>query len=162
MELSDIARSIAPLPQYKFATPNYVTVTRLSWGQAIQNALPLADKRQKLLSAIAVLQSSAANIDVAKSNIKSLEKRFKDHYVPVNWNPYPIDVWFRSQEKLHETKSLTTLTNSSSELKYFSDLRDKSKLMYQSKAYLHWYDESADFESSFNELDVIIQNYSSL
>ena len=162
IQLADIIRCVAPLKEYKFATCNYVQQARpaTSWDHLLQCVLSTKEKRQKLLSSIAILCSTTANIDNAKLKIKSLEKKFKEHYTPVEWNPYPVDFWFRTSQL--QDKSLTTLTNSSSILKYLTNIREKATLMHEYKAYLHWYNELADFESSFNQLDTLIQNYSLL
>jgi hypothetical protein len=161
----DMIGSVAPLPQYKFAAPSHVRVTRptATWNDLIREVLQTRDKHKTLLSLIAVLRGNQANIDKAMSIGHSVIRQFKHHYRPVSWNPYPIDLWFGSEADLKDGKRLTTITNSDAVANYIKMVADRSNLMYQAKAYLHWFnDDCVDFKSSFELVSSIIDSYNSL
>ena len=161
-------RSLTPDKDYKFITTSHASLTKptSTWQQLLHSVLPSKHHRHKLLSAILVCRSNPQSIQSLTATSRLIEKQFKDHYQPVFWNPFPIDFWFGEESKLRDRKYITSLTNSNSVVSFFKTVQERSSLMYESKAYLHWYNkygvDSDEFDSNFHHLYSLIDTYTSL
>ena len=113
---------------------------------------------------IFIARSSPSNIDSLVRNSRSVEHKLKQAYNTVNWNPYPVDFWFSHEQRLGERKLTTVLANSSLVGEYVEGVHHRANVMFQEKAYLHWYKrfgcEEQTFIEAFESVQRIVDNYS--
>ena len=104
----------------------------------------------------------ASTIIIWQIGFKTVEKRIKNAYNIVDWNPFPVDSWL-SSESLSDTKYLSLLANSSRVNSYLDVVCSKSRLMYSHNAYWHWYEqyglERETFEQAYDGVHTVIDNY---
>ena len=73
-------------------------------------------------------------------NVNTVERKLKQSYNTVEWNPFPVDFWMSQESHLRERKMITVLANSSVVSGYLEKVLHSASVMYQSRAYLHWYE----------------------
>ena len=99
-------------------------------------------------------------------HISSIEKRLKQTYNTVQWNPFPVDFWSSYEPHLRDTKMVSMLANSAAVRGYLQCVVDRARLMYHERAYLHWYErygcEGGMFEESFETVERVIENYTTM
>lgn len=100
------------------------------------------------------------------SNTASIEKRLRQAYNTVAWNPFPIDFWWSLEPHLRERKVVSVLANSAAVGGYLKHTVDRARLMHKERAYLHWFErygcEQGMFEDAFEAVETVIGNYNSL
>jgi hypothetical protein len=90
-------------------------------------------------------------------NIPTVEKKLKKSYQPMDWNPFPVDIWFGrysaknrgfpltlldlDSRPMKKTPSLTVGANCGRITPYLQLTFDKAWQKYNAKAYLHWYEK---------------------
>ncbi|WAR22484.1 TBB1-like protein [Mya arenaria] len=95
----------------------------------------------------------------------NLEPKLRQGLNCVDWNPFPIDLWNARTNGCGPkgSASLTVAMNSSSIVEYLERVMDRSRVMYDAGAYLHWYwrhgSEQEDFTSGFDTVQTVIDNY---
>ena len=98
--------------------------------------------------------------------LQPLESKLKKAYNTVTWNPFPVDYWLSFEPYFGQTKMTTVLANCSVVLNYVEDVSTRARLMFEERAYLHWYErygcEKEAFEMAFESVQGIMDNYSSL
>lgn len=102
--------------------------------------------------------------DSFHSAMKTLEKKVKNAYSCVPWNPYPIDIWTaRNNLSGSKSASLSVASNHSSVVDYLDFLLSRSQTMYKAGAYLHWYwrygATEDDFNGAFEEIASVVDSY---
>ena len=116
MEPWELSRSLCPDPLLKFVSPSHITTKpSTSWDTAFSHLLQdvkLQRKDVKTQSVVLVGRGNPSAIDCLIGNLKTVEKRIKNAYNIVDWNPFPVDSWL-SSESLSDTKYLSLLANSS-------------------------------------------------
>ena len=100
------------------------------------------------------------------SNTTSIEKRLKQTYNTVPWNPFPIDFWWSLEPHLRDKKVVSILANSAAIGGYLKHTLERARLMHHERAYLHWFQrygcDQGMFEEAFETVETVIKNYSSL
>ena len=99
----------------------------------------------------------------------SIANKLKSSFQFVKWNPYPVDIWLdeniKSQKHFQKPKSITICANLSSSSIYCQNVLDKSLAMFNSGAYLHWYEKyktnRCDFDASFEVVRSVVDDYKS-
>ena len=162
-------RSLCPDSSTKFITPVHTISTRstTTWDQLITSLTrPTLSTNAHTLSVILIARGSIKNMDFFTKNSKSIEDKLKRMYNTVNWNPFPIDFWLSKEPYHQERKYMSVLANSSSVCDYIKDVHRKARVMFEEKAYLHWYQkygcEESMFSEAFEEVQTIVDNYINL
>lgn len=110
--------------------------------------------------------NSISNSLVKGSNLTTLEQKLKDVYNTVRWNPFPVDFWFSHEVQLVDRKFATLLMNGSIVCDYLESVMQQASVMYEERAYLHWYEkfgcEEDTFKEAFYVTQTIIDNYNLL
>ena len=168
MEISELVRSLCADPALKFITPVHAQFSKPSntWDQAIScithpNSLKKSNPIGKKVSAISLLQisrSCPSTIDQLIPSVSALERKLKQVYNTVSWNPFPVDFWFSYEPHLRDRKTATVLVNSSAIAEYMESVLQRAKLMYFEKAYLHWYERYGCGGNVFQEAFETVQN----
>ena len=95
-----------------------------------------------------------------------MESKLKNAYGTVEWNPFPVDCWKSHEKGFGHLKMATVVANSSVVLDYLAGVRERSKVMWEAGAYLHWYErygcEKDTFVGAFATMDDIINTYSDM
>ena len=114
---------------------------------------PSALRRRKAscISLVPVARSSPSNIESLIASVGNLEKKLKQAYNPVPWNPFPVDFWFSPEPQLADRKLMTVLANSSAIPDYVSFVLERATMMYKERAYLHWYEKYGCTREVFDE-----------
>lgn len=100
--------------------------------------------------------------------MKSIEKKLRQHFKPVSWNPDCLNFEFIEQRLKEgvDNKMMLTLANKSYISGIIKDITDIAYSKFSANAFLHWYYkcglEKTDFENAFLIMDNIASNYSSL
>ncbi|XP_015277831.1 PREDICTED: tubulin delta chain-like [Gekko japonicus] len=96
-------------------------------------------------------------------------KKLKRAYRCVAWNPFPTTYWTDPVSVVargHDSHALTVCTNHSSSADLLRRVEQRARLMYESKAFLHWYlrhgCEEGDFEQGFETLRSVVEGYGHL
>ena len=96
-------------------------------------------------------------------NTKSVGNKLKRIYNTVAWNPFPVDFWFSKEPHFQEKKCVSILANTSQAGDYMRSVHENAKMMFDEKAYLHWYQkyncEETVFREAFENVKTIIDNY---
>ena len=134
-------RSLCPDPSLKFITPIHTQFSKPSntWDQAVScvthpSALRRRDSTQgkaSCISLILVARSSPSNIESLIANVGNLEKKLKEAYNSVPWNPFPVDFWFSHAPQLADRKLMTVLSNSSAISDYVGFVLERATMMYK-------------------------------
>lgn len=100
--------------------------------------------------------------------MKSIEKKLKQHFKPVSWNPDCLNMEY-IEERLKEgvdNKMMLAIANKSYISGIIKDITDIAYSKFSANAFLHWYYKSglekSDFENAFLVMDNIVENYSSI
>ncbi|CAK8671999.1 unnamed protein product [Clavelina lepadiformis] len=175
----ELIRSVAPLPARKLIQPRYVddaqfskTPAPLIWNKLLKT---LTGRLRTEIHASASKSSCVSAVCVCRGvekdfspNLHHLATQLKQTYSCVDWNPYPFDVWIDEAKKIpakgkRRSKSLTVCANVTASADYCQRVLEKSKLMFDNKAYLHWYNrhgtEENDFIAAFTTIETIIKEY---
>ena len=170
MEPWELIRSLCPDPAFKFVSPSHITITKLfsTWDTALTHLLQgakLHKRHIKSQSVVLVGRGSSSSLHSLISNIRTIERRVKQACNTVQWNPFPVDVWI-SKEGFEDTKHMSLLSNSSGVNHYLDVVCCRSRLMYDHRAYWHWYEqcglERGTFEQAFESLQTVIDCYKQL
>lgn len=165
----DMMRSLCPDQSTKFITTTYRDSSQAatSWDQLIPSLPRSASNTQtKSSSLILVARGGSCNIDSLVKKAKSIEEKLKRLYNTVTWNPFPIDLWLSKEPSLQEKKYVSVLANCSVMAEYLESVHEKAKVMFDEKAYVHWYQKyNCDeyiFHEAFDTIQTVIGNYKSL
>ena len=169
MEPWELTRSLCPDPLFKFVSPSHFTTKpSTTWDTTLSHLLQdvkLQRKDIKTQSIVLVGRGNPSAIDGLIGNLKTVEKRIKNAYNTVDWNPFPVDSWL-SSESHSSTKYLSILANSSRVNSFLDMVCNKSQLMYSHMAYWHWYEqyglERETFEQAYHGVRTVIDNYKQL
>ena len=154
----EIVQTLCPTSDCKFINPSTIFN---NWTD-----IRLTGRRPGVSQNIlCILRGDKRSITHLMSNIKPLEKKLTALYSPVKWNPFPIDYWF-SGSCLPVTEQCTSvLTNNYNITEYLDIVVKKAAIMFNEKAYVHWYKkhgtEEETFIESFRSVQQIIENYKS-
>ena len=172
MEPWEMIRSVCPLPANKFVHVYQVARSKLSW-EGLRKQLSQGIRRH---SSKGTVFGSIANVVIARGDStetfyptmsQGLEKKFKKTFNTVSWSPYPIDVWTAKSNIIgpKDTASITVASNSESIVEYLETVYERSKLKFNAKAYLHWYNKygttNEDFGEAYGVIEDIIKDYKS-
>ena len=169
-------QSLCPDPTLKFITPVHATVSGpgSTWDQSHSrvthpSVLRRADpaKGKAVTSALVTIsRSSPTNMDTLIRTVSSLERRLKQAYNTVKWNPFPVDFWMSYEPLLGDRKVSTVLANSSIVREYLDSVVQRATVMYKQRAYLHWYERHhcslEVFEECFEGVHTIMDAYAQL
>ena len=164
---------LCPDPSLKFITPIHTQFCKPNntWDQAVSCVTHLSTLRRRdpiqgkasCISLVPVARSSPSNIESLIANVGNLEKKLKQAYTPVPWNPFPVDFWFSHEPQLVGKKLMTVLANSSAISDYVSSVLERATMMYKERAYLHWYEKYGCthevFKEGFETVHSICSNY---
>jgi hypothetical protein len=97
----------------------------------------------------------------------------------VKWNPYTVDYWTARKglcspsegskiksKPVVPSPSVTLALNRNYCVDYLTEIRDKSMIKFNVKAYLHWYEkfevDQSYFDHAFENIDFIIDSYAKM
>lgn len=169
MEPWELIRATCPVPGYKFLHVNHVSRSKLTW-EALMGQLLLGVRRYNTqggalgsLSSVVVGRGDSGKTFLY--SMRTLEKKVKAVYNCVSWNPYPLDVWTAAANPAgpREASSITIASNHGTVVDYLETLVQRSKVMYDATAYIHWYKRHGsgyeDFEEAFETVHDVIEDY---
>ena len=158
LEAWELVRSVAPMPATKF-----IHATRMSCSSqnVEKNAVKVANHQH-----VDDQCTNIAGLFIVRGNVpafpvESLIKRLKF----VSWNPFPVDLWSAKVNPLGPGKlvSLAAATNCSAVVPFLERTTTKARVMFDAKAYLHWYTKHGstndDFLQAFTNLDTTTSSY---
>ncbi|XP_022099004.1 tubulin delta chain-like isoform X2 [Acanthaster planci] len=168
-ELWEMLRSVCPMPAYKFLHTACVCKSKSSWeatAESVVNQLTRYNKQGNASVSLANLAVVRGDTSSFPYSFKSVEDKLKAGYNCVRWNPFPVDLWTGQENMIGCTEcSLTVCANTSSFVEYAQCILTKAKVMYHSKAYLHWYQQwgcdESNFVESFDIMENVIEAYTS-
>ena len=118
------------------------------------------------LSLAVIGRSNPLNTKQLLDAASSTEKRLKQTYKTVEWNPFPVDFCLSYEPHLEGQKMLTVLANSAHIVDHIEHVVQRAGAMYKERAYLHWYERygcgKETFEGAFETLRRVIDEYSRL
>ncbi|XP_045178492.2 tubulin delta chain-like [Mercenaria mercenaria] len=169
MEPWEMIRSVSPMPNLKFVQIAQYMNSKMSWSDLLGKLSATIRK----YDSSGKPYSSLGNICVARGDttggfqlhVGALEPKLKQAYNCVNWNPFPVDFWTAKPNNCgsKNSASLTVAGNSSSITEYLENVLERSKVMYDAGAYLHWYwrhgAEKETFEDAFETLETVVEDY---
>ncbi|XP_060063071.1 tubulin delta chain-like [Ylistrum balloti] len=169
MEPWELIRSTCPMPGHKFLHVNHLSRSKVTW-EAMMSQLLLGVRRYNTQGGTL---GSLSNVVVARGDsgktflytMKSLEKKVKAVYNCVSWNPFPLDVWTATANPggLKDASSITIASNHGTIVDYLETLIQRSKVMYDATAYIHWYKRYGsgedDFEAAFETMREVVDDY---
>ena len=157
MEPWELVQSLCPDPTLKTIMPAHTLLpgqrSSSSWAQTIASVThPLLpprragdeaakEKQPAATSAlVCVARSSPSNMDELLRGVNLVERKLKQCYNTVQWNPFPVDFWLSHEPHLCEKRMMTVMANSSVVSDYFTSVLQSASAMFKQKAYLHWYE----------------------
>ena len=157
--------TLAPSAQYKLASTTHAIIDTLSWQQGLAKAIPtFLPSSTKMLHMLQIARGNAHDIKCLMQDVCIIDRRLQQLYRPVAWNPLPIEHWYGLEPTT--TKLLSLLINSNTVTNMLCNVSKQSKMMYETKAYVHWYQkygcEHDQFVSAFDTLSTIIDSYNSV
>ncbi|XP_052773452.1 tubulin delta chain-like [Mya arenaria] len=169
MEPWEMLRSVSPDPRCKFVQIAQYMNSKLSWSELVHklsSTLKKYDSHGKSYSSTgAVCVARGDSTGGFLLHASNLEPKLRQGLNCVDWNPFPIDLWNARTNGCGPkgSASLTVAMNSSSIVEYLERVMDRSRVMYDAGAYLHWYwrhgSEQEDFTSGFDTVQTVIDNY---
>ena len=112
---------------------------------------------------VAICRANPSIVTSLVSNTSIIEKRLRQAYNTVQWNPFPVDFWLSHEPHLRDKKVVSVLANSAAVGGYLQCVKERAQLMLHERAYLHWYErygcEQAMFEEAFETVEKIVENY---
>lgn len=165
----EMVRSISPMPNLKFVQIAQYMNSKMSWSDLLGKLSATVRK----YDTSGKPYSSLGNLCVARGDttggfqlhMGALEPKLKQMYNCVGWNPFPIDFWSAKTNNCgsKNSASLTVAANSSSIVEYLDNVLERSKVMFDAGAYLHWYwrhgAERETFEDAFETLRTVTEDY---
>ena len=161
-EVWDIIQSACPNPEMKLLTPlyNWAHKASISWDNLVHGITnnSILTKRFEhngeiifpvTNSLLLTARGNSTSIMQLEQSLKSVEPKLVSN--PASWNPFPIDARLSHEPLLMDKKCLSICANNSSVINYLNDVCYKAKLMYDARAYLHWYSRYACDSSCFVE-----------
>nr|CAB3267371.1 tubulin delta chain [Phallusia mammillata] len=162
MEPWELCRSVAPMPSLKLLKSRHVSepsppsqanvwtkMTRSFVGQVKQASI-----NGKTISSLIVARGQ----DYLSVDWK---QKLKGQVKFVSWNPFPVDIWEDNKSKKRSLTYCSNLTSSGTQ--YCSKVLEKSKIMFKSGAYLHWYERYGTnkevFSESFDVMQQVVDSY---
>ncbi|KAK7493279.1 hypothetical protein BaRGS_00015405 [Batillaria attramentaria] len=172
LEPWELLRATCPMPSTKFLHTTHLAKSKLSWEGLVTQSLRTVhrfDVNEKPFSSLAgVLVARGDSTGSFPLALKrGLDQKIKSAWNFVPWNPFPLDVWTAFLNPLgpKEAASVTMATNSSCVTEYLHHVCERSKVMMDAGAYLHWYERygssKEDFQEALNVLESCQADYSS-
>nr|XP_002121850.1 tubulin delta chain [Ciona intestinalis] len=161
----EMIRSLSPIPSLKLLQTRHLVADNsndpLVWEKLTRSLISqfphVRSTGTSCISALCVCRGIGKG---SSPNPGLIAKKLKKSYNCVKWNPFPIDVWM---DHRNHRKSISVCANLTSSGRYIEGIVDKSRLMYDSGAYLHWYSrygmECDDFKQSFEILRRVANGY---
>ena len=163
----ELVRSLCPNPALKYITPMHAQSLG-TWEQLFTTAghqRSAAACRHTLCLAV-VTRGNQVSMKQFSDSTNSTEKRLKQLYRTVEWNPFPVDFYLSHEPHLGPQKMLTVLANSAHIVDYIESVLQRAGAMYKEGAYLHWYERygcgKETFEEAFDTLREVVSEYSRL
>ncbi|KAL4217210.1 hypothetical protein ACF0H5_023662 [Mactra antiquata] len=169
MEPWEMVRTISPMPNLKFVQVAQYMNSKMSWSDLLSKLSATwrkydsCGKPYNSIGTICVARGDTTNS--FPLHMSTLETKLSQSFHCVDWNPFPIDFWHAKSNTCgsRNSASLTVATNCSSVVQYLNTVLERSKVMYNAGAYLHWYwrhgANKVDFEQSFETLENVITDY---
>ena len=124
---------------------------------------PAALTKPHTSALVVVCRAAPAAVGSLLSGVSTVERKLKQVYNTVQWNPFPVDIWTSSEPQLRDSKMVSVLANSALAGSYLDSVVDKAQLMYRERAYLHWYRkygcEREMFEEAFEVVREVVNSY---
>ncbi|XP_075444210.1 tubulin delta chain-like isoform X2 [Ascaphus truei] len=170
----EIIRSVCPMSTMKFLHTSQIcrrgTAFWDSVASSVAQTVPRVSSDGRLHHSMSVLAVSRSSQDSSfLLSQDSVLMKLKQSYRCVPWNPFPIHCWTDSQNILDpsfHSHSLTVCANHSSAADLLRTVTQRARAMYESRAYLHWYQrygcEDEDFQMAFDTLSSVVEDYSTL
>lgn len=183
----ELVRSLCPDPSLKLVFPTHAHLTKSTdtWDSAFSSittslrstissrlpgeieSLPNSTPTKPPTTALVVIcRASPAATESLVSGASTIEKRLKQTYNTVSWNPFPVDMWCSYEPQLRERKVVSVLANSAAVGSYLESVVERARRMYKERAYLHWFEkygcERDTFDEAFQIVQGIVDSYRSL
>eukprot|EP00731_Ephydatia_muelleri_P038619 Em0831g2a len=148
----ELVQSLCPNPALKYITPMHAESSSCTWEQLFTKAV--------------VARGNEVSIKQFSDSTNSAEKRLKQMYRTVEWNPFPVDFRLSHEPHLGAQKMLTVLANSAHIVEHMESVLQRAGEMYREGAYLHWYERygcgKETFEEAFETMREVVSKYSRL
>nr|XP_056713336.1 uncharacterized protein LOC130484385 [Euleptes europaea] len=175
MEPWELLRATCPVPALKFLhTAQASTRGTVFWdslASSVTQSIPresLHGRPQPRSSALLAVARGPQE-DSFLVGRTSVLRKLKKAYCCVPWNPFPANYWTDPVSLLplgHNSHALTICANHSCSADLLRRVEQQARLMYESKAFLHWYwrhgCEEGDFEQGFETLLSAVESYGRL
>lgn len=94
---------------------------------------------------------------------RTVSKLVSQNFPPCEWNPYPYDYRITPEKCLQGGRSVTVASNRPRIANHLQTVLEKAKNMYNSRAYMHWFEkygcDDERFEASFEIVQSVIDSY---
>ncbi|KMQ91211.1 tubulin beta chain [Lasius niger] len=167
--------NMVPFPRLHFFVPGYVPLipefkdpyTKNTVRTLIQHMFKSESmfvncdpKKGQFLTAAAIFRGRISPKDVDE-NMHHLQNLYRSNYV--EWIPHNIKTAICDIAMPNTDISATSLSNTTAIQSVFTELLDQFQIMFQKKAYLHWYTtegmEESEFLQAQNRLSSLISEY---
>lgn len=163
----ELVRSLCSNPAFKYITPAH-TESASTWEHLFAtpgHRTSMASSRHALSLAV-IARGNHVSMKHFCDLISSTERRLKQAYRTVEWNPFPVDFYLSQEPHLQNHKMLTVLANSAHVLDHIEVVLQRAEAMYRAGAYLHWYERygcrKETFGEAFETLRDVVGEYSRL
>ncbi|KAL8612612.1 hypothetical protein ACOMHN_006598 [Nucella lapillus] len=166
----ELLRATCPLPATKFIHTTHTAKSHLSWEGLVSQCLHTVPR----YSAQGLPFGCLAGVVVARGDVsgtfpaalqRGLGQRIRRSWSCVDWNPSPLQSWtaFQNSFGAKDSASVSMAVNSSCVTQYLDTVCQRSKVMLEVGAYLHWYERyntsKEDMEEAVNVLQVCQDDY---
>lgn len=164
----ELVQSLCPNPALKYITPMHAESSSCTWEQLFTKAghQNTAATSRHTMSLAVVARGNEVSIKQFSDSTNSAEKRLKQMYRTVEWNPFPVDFRLSHEPHLGAQKMLTVLANSAHIVEHMESVLQRAGEMYREGAYLHWYERygcgKETFEEAFETMREVVSEYSRL
>lgn len=170
MEPWEMLRSLCPMPTLNFVTVDQHATRDMSWTDtcsALLHSWRKHDSAKLTFSSLANILVARGKQPPATENVmRQMEAKVRASLNCVPWNPYPVDAWKSEHTAAVPddcSNQLVLASNYSSIAEMAEQCWSRAKVMYGSRAYLHWYwrhgaDEDM-FGEAFETVASIVHNY---
>ncbi|KAL8164653.1 UNVERIFIED_CONTAM: hypothetical protein K2H54_001076 [Gekko kuhli] len=174
MEPWELLRSTCPVPALKFLHTAQASTRGTVFWDSLASSATQSIPRESLsghphCSSGLLAVARGPQEDSFLVGCTSVLRKLKQAYRCVPWNPFPAAYWTDPVSVVargHDSHTLTVCANHSSSADLLWRVEQRARLMYESKAFLHWYlrhgCEEGDFEQGFETLRSIVEEYGHL
>ncbi|XP_076458939.1 tubulin delta chain-like isoform X1 [Babylonia areolata] len=166
----EMLRVTCPVPATKFIHSMHVAKSKLSWEGLVSQCLHTMPRYStgglpfSTLSGVVVARGDTTGSFPASLQ-HGVSHRIRKAWNCVDWNPCPLYTWTAFQNTCgpKDSASISMAVNSSCVTQYLDTICQRSKVMLEAGAYLHWYERyntsKEDMEEAVSVLQVCQDDY---